>query len=215
MKKIIAGLLLFCSVLSVRAQEVYTSSGRSVSRAREAQKEREKGFDINRMIVGGTLGFGMGGNTVAFSIAPVVGYRITDNFAAGIGFGYQYFKEKDYFAVPGPNLNQTLYYDYKASMISASVWTRYVIITNLFVHAEYEHNFMSYQDYRYDPGGSGNIVDYKIRMNVPSLLLGAGFRQPVGEHSSMYIMGFYDVLQRDFSPYKGGIQPRIGFTLGF
>jgi opacity protein-like surface antigen len=213
MKQLIAVLLMALG-FTASAQEVYTSSGRPVGAKPKQQKQQKpEGFDWSRIVVGGTLGFGMGDNTLAFSVAPMVGYRITDKLAAGIGFGYQYYKQKDFFEVPDLFTTEIHYYDYKASMISASVWARYLILDKLFVHAEYEHNFFSFNDYHYN--SSGGIESFKERLDVPSVLLGVGYRQPVSENASVYIMAFYDVLQREYSPYKGSIQPRIGFTVGF
>ena len=211
-------MLLIAAGFSVSAQEVYTSSGKppgvKQKEMQRKQKERERGFDINRLIVGGTLGFGMADNVIAFSVSPVVGYRITDKLAAGIGFGYQYFREKDALLLTDLH-GKTTYFDFKASMISANVWARYLVLERLFVHAAYEHNFFSYSDYRYNQSGTGEIETYKVNLDVPSVLVGIGYRQPISGNASIYIMGLYDVLQRDFSPYKGGIQPSIGFMIGF
>jgi len=217
MKQVVL-ILLLCAGVTASAQEVYTSSGKAPGvKQREMdrrKKKNDKGFDASRLIIGGTLGFGMGDKVLAFNIAPMVGYRVTDKLAVGVGFGYQYYKQDDALYLQDLNGNKS-YYDFKANMISASVWGRYLILEKLFVHAEYEHNFFSFDDYRYDQQGNGTIEKYKERLDVPSVLLGVGYRQPIGENASIYIMGFYDVLQRDYSPYKGSIQPRIGFTIGF
>jgi hypothetical protein len=208
-------VLLIALGFTASAQEVYTSSGRPVgAKPKQQKKQKPDGFDWSRIVVGGTLGFGMGDNTLAFSVAPVIGYRITDKLAAGIGFGYQYYKQKDFFQIVDYNTNNIYYRDYKASMMSASVWARYLIFDKLFVHAEYEHNFFSFNDYQFNYN-TGQIDASKLRINVPSVLLGVGYRQPISENASVYIMGFYDVLQKEYSPYKGSIQPRIGFTVGF
>jgi len=217
MKRIIIVLLL-CAGFTASAQEVYTSSGKAPGvKQRELdrrKKKDDKGFDASRLVVGGTLGFGMGDKVLAFNIAPMVGYRITDKLAAGIGFGYQYYKQSDFFEITNYDSNQVYYRDFKASMISASVWARYLIFEKLFVHAEYEHNFFKYNHYEWNYV-SNEISEMKENLDVPSVLLGVGYRQPIGSNASIYIMGFYDVLQRDYSPYKGSIQPRIGFTIGF
>lgn len=217
MKRIII-VLLICAGFTASAQEVYTSSGKPPGQKRKElerkKKKNEKGFQSSRLIVGGTIGFGMADKVLAFNIAPIIGYRITDKFAAGIGFGYQYYKQDDAIYLEDLNGNRS-YYDFRANMISASVWTRYLILQKLFAHAEYEHNFFSFDDYRYDRQGNGTIETYKQKLDVPSVLLGIGYRQPIGANASIYIMGFYDVLQKEYSPYKGSIQPRIGFTIGF
>src|SRR5688572_5075953 len=79
---------------SASAQEVYNSSGER--RVAPKKKEAKKGFDPQRLIYGGGLGLSFGTIT-AVGVAPVLGYRITDNFAAGIGLGYQYLRVKDFF----------------------------------------------------------------------------------------------------------------------
>ncbi|HRO41389.1 MAG TPA: hypothetical protein PL009_01050 [Flavipsychrobacter sp.] len=217
MKQIII-VLLVCAGFTASAQEVYTSSGKAPGEKRKEldrrKKKNEKGFDASRLVIGGTLGFGMADKVLAFNIAPMVGYRITDKLAAGVGFGYQYFKQDDFFEIVNYNTNEVYFRDFKASMISASVWARYLILERLFAHAEYEHNFFSFDDYEYNYVRN-EIDKFKEKIDVPSVLLGGGYRQPIGENASMYIMGFYDVLQREFSPYRGSIQPRIGFTIGF
>ncbi|MBS1783743.1 MAG: hypothetical protein JSS78_11810 [Bacteroidetes bacterium] len=218
MKKILAFVFIL-AMYSASAQEVYTSSGKApgVKRKELERKNKKKEIhkvDASRLVVGGTIGFGMADNVIAFNVAPMIGYRITDKLAAGFGFGYQYFRQKDALYLQDLNGHGS-YFDFKANMISGSVWVRYLILQKLFAHAEYEHNFFTFDDYRYDQQGTGTIETFKQRLNVPCLLLGVGYRQPIAENASLYLMGFYDVLQRDFSPYRGGIQPRIGFTIGF
>ena len=218
-----------CLSLQGIAQEVYTSSGKPAGALRKQQerKQKEKGFDPSRMIYGGSLGIGGGGGAFSFNISPIVGYRITDNFAAGVGFGYQYARINDYFEIADNN-GIVSYYDFKASVISASVWARYLILPRLFVHAAYEHNFLNFQNYRFDPNGSGAIVGVKEKYDAPSALLGIGYRMPIGSNVSVYMMGMVDVLQFFpnpplYSPYYydknngilSAIYPSIGFTIGF
>jgi hypothetical protein len=210
MKRIIVILMLFAG-FTASAQEVYTSSGKPAG-SKRYQKD-ESGFDWSKLIVGGGLGLSFGDYT-SISISPIVGYRFTDHFAAGIGMGYQYLKIKDYIQLT--DLNQvTSYYDYKSSIFSPSVWTRYLITDNIFAHVEYEHNFMSFQNFRFAQNGSGNIESYQEKLNAPSLLVGGGFRSAIGDHASFTIAVLYDVIQDDNSPYKNRIFPRIGFNLGF
>jgi hypothetical protein len=212
MRKILI-IVMLCVGFGASAQEVYTSSGKPAN-AKKKEKKPE-GFDISRLIVGGGIGLGFGTVTTV-SVSPIVGYRITDKLSAGVGFGYQYLKVKDFFEVQDINPPYGYqYYDYKASIISASVWARYLILTNLFAQVEYEHNFMSYTEPRFSQSGSGAIENTKTKYNAPSVLVGIGYRQPITDNSSLYIMGMYDVLQNELSPYYGRIFPRIGFNIGF
>jgi hypothetical protein len=206
MKKISLVLMLcLCTAAYASAQDVYNSSG---TRAFKKKNDQPKGFDPQRLIFGGGLGLSFG-TVTSIGVAPIIGYRITDHFSAGIGLIYQYLQQNDYYYLQGNN------YDYKASILAPSIWTRYVVFTNLFVQAAYEHNFISYTDIRYDQNGSGNIESYKVKYNCPSLLLGGGYRQPVSENSSMLVMILYDVLQDPYSPYYGRLDFRFGFAVGF
>ncbi len=220
-----------CVCLEGFAQEVetYTSSGKPAGALRKQQEEKKKqeGFDASRMIYGGTISAGGGNGAFVIGVSPMIGYRITEKFAAGVGFGYQYAKVNDFFEIEDNN-GIVNYYDFKATMLSGSVWARYLILPKLFVHAAYEHNFLSFQNYRFARNGSGNIEGYKERYDAPSALVGIGYRMPVAPNVSVNIMGMVDVLQFFpnaplYSPYyydKGGsfinaIYPNIGFLIGF
>ena len=205
-KKILVILAVcLCTTFCAGAQETYSSSG---TRNKNWTKQEPKGFDPQRLIFGGGLGLSFG-NVTSIGLAPIVGYRITDNFSAGIGLIYQYVQINDDYYLQGN------YYDYKASILAPSVWTRYIVFNNLFVQATYEHNFISFTDYRYDQNGSGNIESYKVKYNCPSVLLGGGYRQPVSENASMIVMVLYDVIQDKYSPYYGRLDFRFGFAVGF
>lgn len=213
-------LLLCLGSGAVSAQEVYTSSGRSLKQVKAKKKEEARKFDPQRIIIGGGMGFSFG-QVTAVAVSPIVGYRFTDRLSAGVGLSYQYVQQKDAWAIQNPNSNNPndlLYYDYKSNMISPSVWARFIVWHNLFLSAAFEQNFMSFnQPYTvYDYSANDyKVVDQKTWMSVPSLLVGGGFRQPVGERSSFVISIMYDVLQKDYSPYKGILDYRVGFNVGF
>lgn len=211
--------LISCFHLSASAQDVYTSSGRTVEQSKKLQREKEKGFDPSKIVFGGGLGLGFGTIT-NIAASPVIGYRITDNWVAGVGIGYQYLSVKDYWKMPRPNTRpQTYeYFPYRSSIYSGSVWTRYVIWRNIFVHAEYEQNFMSFRRYyqEWDYQSNGQATKYEnINYNAPALLLGGGFRQPINDRISLVLMGLYDVIQDQYSPYQNRIDFRIGVNVGF
>ncbi len=215
---ILSAILILCS-LGMQAQDVYTSSGRTVKQSKKLQREKEKGFDANRIVFGGGLGLGFGTIT-SIAVAPVVGYRITDNFAAGVSIGYQYMSIKDYWKMPIPNSRPASfeYHPYRSSIYSGGVWARYVIWRNIFVHTEYEHNFMSfrryYQEWDYQANGIQNRHE-NVKYNAPALLVGGGFRQPLNDRVSFIVMGLYDVIQDQYSPYRNRLDLRIGVNVGF
>ncbi len=203
-------LIIFICLLtgfSATAQEVYTSSGKSANARQREQKE--KGFDASKLIFGGGMVLGFG-TVTNIGVSPILGYRITDNFAAGISLGYQYNRIKDFWDLGN---GQTMHY--KANLFSGGVWARYAFLQNFFGHVEYEHNLMTFSRPGFDPGGSGSIVEEKIRFDAPALLVGGGFRQPVTENSSFVISLLYDVLQEEYSPYGKNVFFRMGFNVGF
>lgn len=216
MKQILTTILLslFCVGAATAQEEVYSSSGKPLNKSQKNVKD-DRLVDPSRIIVGGWGLFGIGSGVTNLGITPILGYRITDNFSAGIGFGYQYLRVKDFFLVTtsftGPKERRPL----NAHFYSPSVWARHIIWNNIFAHVEYEHNISSYKDYI-----NNTLVDppYEVRnvtMSVPCLLLGGGLRQPVGERSSFVFMALYDVLQNEYSPYRNTIAIRVGFNFGF
>ncbi|HTN46124.1 MAG TPA: hypothetical protein VL098_07210 [Flavipsychrobacter sp.] len=223
-------LVLACLSMQLHAQQVetYTSSGKPAGAMRkQQQKKQQKGFDPSRMIYGGTVNLGGGSGAFSIGVLPMIGYRITDRLGAGVNFGYQYTKINDYIELTDLN-GISQYYDYKASMITAGVWARYLVLPKLFVHAGYEHNFINFQNYRYSSNGSGSIEDFKQHFKAPSVLVGIGYRAPIGANISMYFMGMVDILQLTdnppaYSPYYynksngilSAIYPNIGFNIGF
>jgi hypothetical protein len=197
----------------LQAQSTYRSSGKPKYNSNK-KKKNEETF-VQKLIFGGGIGLAFGDYT-NISVTPVIGYRITDNFSAGIGFGYQYVKIKNFFEVEDPNSPGFYdYYDLKANLFSASIWARYIVWRNLFAHAELEQNYMSFKSPGYDPNGSGNIIETTDKYQAPCLLLGGGYRQPMGDRASVNFTLLYDVLQDTYSPY--GNQPfiRIQFLAGF
>lgn len=208
MKKLFFALILTAVSIGAFAQgEVYSSTGKPLKRDRRT--EREKGFDPTRVIFGGGFVLGVGGGITDIGISPVIGYRITDKFSAGIGLGYQYYKDK--FATQYIDKSTGAIHDYafKTSIYTASIWARYLIWNNIFVHLEPEMN--SFEQWRQPD----NFTINKERIYVPSLLVGAGLRQPVSDRLSLVGTILYDVLQEEDSPYKGRLDIRFGINVGF
>ncbi|MGN6566928.1 MAG: hypothetical protein ACTHJ0_03195, partial [Flavipsychrobacter sp.] len=198
------------------AQEVYTSTGRSTHAKRQHKQE---GFDPSRLRFGG--GFILGaGDITNLGISPIIGYRITDNWSAGIGIAYQYLKIKGYYELYDPHSGAYSDYPLQSNIFYPSVWTRYVIFRNLnfigdiFVDAEFEYDMMRFKDYTYDNTYT-NIISENTNVNVPCALVGLGIKQPITDRVSIVVMGLYDVLQQDYSPYKGTLDLRFGVNVGF
>jgi len=228
MKRIILTALCCLGLLQSQAQEIYNSSGKA-GKARYKDNQTQKGFDPHRLIFGGGLGLAFGSVTNVY-IAPSVGYRITDRFAAGVSLGYNYYKEKDAFSTYNQNTSQQKYMDFTQSIYTGSVWGRYILIPNIMLQAEFEVNNITNYDFTQTVFDKDGWATYpKNRLTIPSLLLGGGYRQPIGKTSSFFVLAMYDVLQDipantrkdvngssySISPYANRIDLRFGFALGF
>ncbi|MBS1774530.1 MAG: hypothetical protein JST82_16860 [Bacteroidetes bacterium] len=206
--------LLFClSVGVVSAQEVYNSSnGRATNE--NAKKKTPHGFETSRIIFGGGFGFGFG-TVTNVSVIPVIGYRFSDRFSAGLEFGYQYLRVKDYWPVNevSNGNSTTTYKPFTSNVYTTGAWARYLVWNNIFAQIGYEHNFLNFKSYK--EYYTGPIIPEDVNYNVPSILIGAGIRQPISERVSLMVMGRYDILQQKYSPYRGTLDIRFGIVAGF
>lgn len=215
MKKLLFTISVLCVLAnSAQAQDVYSSSGKALNKQGTNVKS-DKMIDPDRLIFGGWGVFGIGAGVTNLGVTPVVGYRITDEFSAGIGFGYQYLRVKDYFSVTVDLNGREELKPLNAHFYSPSIWARYLIWSNIFAHVEYEHNISSYKEYVNNTLLNPPFEERKTSISVPSLLVGGGLRQPVGGRAAFVIMALYDVLQDPRSPYYNTFALRFGINFGF
>lgn len=219
MKYIVLALAICFAVTSASAQEVYSSSGKSLSQVkREREKKKQpKGFDPSRIIFGGGFALGIG-DVTDLGLSPIVGYKFTDKFAAGIGVGYEYLKVKDYWELPdySSTTGANIYRPWKSNNFYPSVWARYIFWRNLFAHVEYQHTFFSYKTYTLDyTQPVPPVVSYNSTYNEPAVWAGIGLKQPLSDRISFVVMGLYDVLPDNLHLYNGRLDIRFGINAGF
>jgi len=201
-------LLCFSIYTSAVAQDVYSSSGRP---DHAKKQKKEEGFDPSKLILGGGIGLGFGNQYADIVIAPTVGYRFTNHFAAGIGLGYEYYKNQ--LTIIDPYYGTLTTYPEQANIITPNIWGRYFVWRNIFIDGTFEYDLIRYSQYTYTDN-FGNIVTGKYNVNVPCLLGGLGVKQPLGGRAYAYFEILYDVLQNTNSPYYGTIVPRAGILVG-
>ncbi|MCK4407285.1 MAG: hypothetical protein KAV44_06390 [Bacteroidales bacterium] len=148
----------------------------------------------NRFIFGGGLGLQFGTITL-IDISPMVGYKITERFIAGLGFTYQYYKNSS--GIP-------VYPVYETNIYGGSVFARYYVFRDFFAHAEYQ--LLNYEPYYVNP------VDKK-RVTVPAYLIGGGYRQWLGPNVSVNILILFNLNETIDSPYRNPIF-RVGIGVG-
>jgi hypothetical protein len=151
--------------------------------------QRPKWFDKEKVFLGGTAGLQFGTSTF-IDISPLVGYRFTESFSAGVGGTYQYFRYK------------TQVYSLETNVYGGRVFGRYFFLENFFAHTEYE--VLNLEAFDLTP---------TQRVNVGSLLAGGGLIQRFGNNSGVTLMVLYNFTESYYTPYRNPII-RVGFIFG-
>jgi len=164
-----------------------------------SQNFEEKGFDKNRLFSGGNFGLQLGTYTV-IDVSPIIGYRFTERFSAGVGGIYQYYGYKNKY-YPGLNFNTNIY--------GGKTFIRFYILDYLFAHGEYE--VLSLETEYFDPSRIRHLTE---RFLVHSVLVGGGYAQRIGMNSAINLMLLYNINETVDTPYRNPIL-RMGFDIGF
>lgn len=158
-----------------------------------------------RIVYGGNFGLAFGSQTL-IDLSPTIGYRVSDQFTIGTGVSYKYSQIKDYTL----DINSGKWYDYSSNIFGGSLWARYHIIENVFAHAEVEQLQIHYN---YTSVSGSVPTKVKDNVGVTSVLVGGGYRQPLGNRVYFNILLLYNLNETDFSPYKNPII-RAGISIG-
>ena len=157
----------------------------------------------DRLLFGGDFWLSFG-NSSYVDISPIVGYRVTSRFSAGVGPIYIYQKSK--------------YYRYETSTYGGKTFFSYDLFRNLnqyipidigdiILHAENE--VTNVEIFNYD--NLGNFYSTGSRVWIDNLLVGGGIRQRIGKKGAINLFILWDVTQNAYSPYTNPIV-RIGFN---
>ena len=191
MKKLILAVLLFNMALAVNAQD---------------EEESRGGFKKENLFTGGNViaSFYTGGT--ALGLSPHFGYSLTNWMDVAVSLNFIYTGERDEYN-----------YKYRQTDFGPGAFVRLFPVNFLFAQVQYEHNFQKLKVI--PPSGGGN--SYKLKEDVNSLLLGAGYasgKEP-GNNTFYYFSVMFDALQLKNSPYVdsyGRLIPviRAGFNIG-
>ncbi|WP_460500627.1 hypothetical protein [Hymenobacter agri] len=143
-----------------------------------------------------------------FSLAPALGYRITNKLAVGPGISYAYnnyslspenFYRTYGFAYPTPSgsLTATGSNNMSSSSLGVKVFAQYIVYKEFFIHGEYEVTNAQLAGY-----DSQNYLT-KISRTVTSTLAGIGYRSTLGDRAALDILGLYNFNSSVFSLYPG------------
>lgn len=165
----------------------------------EEQKQANETYGSNdswkdRLIYGGNIGGSLGNVSSFFMIQPMVGYKITDKFQAGLCPLYIY-SSRTYQFTSGKNFTQSV------NAFGPGVFGRYLINDNIFAHVEYLG--LSYKIY-------DELSGLDVSKFSNSAFVGGGY-MPGG--TGVYIVVLYDLLyDSKTSFYSNPLDIRIGFV---
>jgi len=187
-----------------------TRTGTSNNRGQAQELTGKKQFDWVRVFIGGNFGgsgfnFSNGGNSIInIQLSPIVGYRITDKFSAGVGPMFSYFK------VGGFDGN---------AIWGTRALARYDVFRNFFASAEISNIW-----FKCTYINNTTFETIKVRESIRSFPIGGGFRQRLGGRSNFVAELMYDVLYKAdggtasnecfYDPGTPFIY-RFGFNMGF
>lgn len=175
MKIIRSFLLLFCvSITLIQAQS-----------ETENKQDKKKSSFFSRFSLGGNVGFSLG-DPVFANVSPLLGYRISERFQAGLGVSYIYQNPK---STPPQHL------------YGGRAYSKYQVLGPLFVWGELEG--LNTEELRQD--GS------TIRTWQWAPLLGGGLQLSLGERAKLYFTVLYNVAHDDKSWRGTPWETRFGF----
>lgn len=142
------------------------------------------------------------------SLAPALGFRITDKFAVGPGISYAYNNyslspESFYqtygilYPTPSGNLTASGSNSLSSSSLGVKAFAQYIVYKEFFIHAEYEVTNAQLAGY------DQNNYLVKLNKTVSSPLAGIGYRSTLGDRAAIDILGLYNFGNSVFSLYPG------------
>ena len=185
-------LFLMMTAIGSHAQDtiVAKNSKRPVSQPSPVYQPPKE----SKFYYGGYLNLTLGSYT-AIGVEPLIAYKITPNFSSGAILSYEYISD-----------NRNSGYSDKTSNYGASIFSRYRVIPQFYLHAQFSE--MKYN--------TTNSDGYNSHSWVPFLLLGSGFSQQISQNTWVNTQILFDVIQNKNSPYGSG-EPfySVGFGVGF
>lgn len=165
------------------------------ARAEEDQRppRTSSGPRSGRFTYGGSVGFGFASGIFAVSLRGEVGYLVTDRLWTGVSGRFQYTVDDRYEGSDD-------FLDY-----GGGAYARYFVVDRLFAATEW--GWTSYEVRTVDSSSS--------RENLSSVLVGAGYGQPLGPRSALVVELLYDVTGNARGLYGTPWVTRLSFTTGF
>lgn len=154
----------------------------------------------DRVVFGGGAGLSFGVNTNIF-LAPQMGYKITDNWIAGLGYMYNYSKWDQILTLQGP-----VDVDFENQVHGPNLFTTVTLFDQLFLGSQFE--ILNHDAYIYQPFQGSFDVENRW---TPVLWIQGGFYTPIGKKGMTQIGLRLNLLHDEFSPYATSWTPIFQF----
>ena len=167
-----------------------------------ALSAQRKNSWTDRSIFGGNLGLQFGSMT-EIDISPIMGYRITDDFNAGVGVTYMYYRNRDYTVISAGTYST---YDINTSIYGFNSYAQYTVFKDIYAHVEYEALNLEEKYFKNNitPDDDGRFWSHGV-------YVGGGYRFPIGERASFNVTVLYNLNEDMNSPYSNPVV-RFGFN---
>ncbi len=181
---IIAILLLF--VLKIQAQNNFITEDDNT----DTKKHQKTNKLSDRLVEGGNFYINFWGDVFEINVSPILGYKVNNNFLAGVGLFVDY--------------QHSDYYKYTATILGGKVFGRYFLYKNFFTQSEFERLRISFK--------YNNIQTNSNTYFYDGLYVGLGYNLGEIRNSGLTIMIMYDLLYNDKSIYNSPLSFRIGIN---
>lgn len=182
MKKYFLGIVVLISILAIETQ------------AQSTNDINQRSSIKDRIYLSPNIGgFVIAKDRTAFALSLSAGYRITNNFSAGVGTMYRY---TNYRIVK-----------LKTNSFGYDLFARYNITEEYFVRASYEILNLERPE----------SISSTTRQTYNSFLVGGGYSSPIGGKAFLNISLYYNLSHDStdpFRPYESALIPRIGVSFG-
>ena len=153
-------------------------------------ENQKKNNFFDNFTLGGDVGFTFGKYQWGLSLAPRIGYKITNDLEAAFSVNYTY-QDTDYA---------------KYNILGLGPSLTYYIGRYLYVNGSFQHYFVSTKS-------KSTRITYKTKESA--LSLGGGYMQYLGGRSYLRLGLTYNVLyDKNKSIFSSGLFPEVGIVIG-
>ena len=181
----------------------------SAVQAQDDKGENKKGFNKEKLFMGGSLTASFFNGTTLLGISPYFGYSLNKYIDVAASLNFNYTSQRDYVEY-GDKVRQTVY--------GPGAFVRLFPVKFIFAQVQYEHNFIRL---KYIPASNGTYLPSVTNIDANSVLVGGGYTsgRADGTNTFYYLSIMWDVSRVAESPYVDGLGRnfpiiRAGYNIG-